>query len=387
MSLAAPAGTTDFIAEYIWISGKNTHKDIRGKTRVLRGPLPPLDASALTNLSPAELTPFFPQWSFDGSSTDQAKGENTEIIIEAVRAFLHPFPRSGADVSMRLNRFLVLCQCFTPDGKDFTPCNTRCLADDVFAPHRGLEPWFAFEQEYVILDRKTGRPYMWPENGFPAPQGPYYCSYGATAWGRDVAEEHLERCLAAGVRLSGINAEVLPGQWEYQVGPNVGIAAGDHAVVARWILLRVAEDKGLDIAFESKPVKGDWNGSGMHTNYSTAPMRTANGLKVIVESCERLRATHMKEVAVYGTDNNERLSGKHETSNWRTFAFGFGTRHTSIRIPVQCQNTGCGYFEDRRPSSSADPYLVSSRLFASSNGFAAPKLDAFGEAHRPVWQL
>jgi glutamine synthetase len=100
------------------------------------------------------------------------------------------------------------------------------IAVEVFKQKLEAKPWFALEQEYVIMDPQTGRPYNWPATGFPAPQGPYYCSNGVNAWGREIAEQHYAACLAIGVRLSGLNAEVMPAQWEYQVGPCTGIEAG-----------------------------------------------------------------------------------------------------------------------------------------------------------------
>lgn len=368
------------LAEYIWLCGANTHHDIRGKVRFLNVEAAP--QPAVLNKDVAALRAVFPEWSFDGSSTGQAKGLNTEIIVRAVRAFRHPYPSSTT-----FSSYVVLCECFDPTGVQPTSDNTRTIADKVFKQALGEEPWFAFEQEYVIMDRKTGRPYQWPENGFPAPQGPYYCSYGPTAWGREFAEEHAAKCTEMGVTISGLNAEVLPSQWEYQVGPCTGIEAGDHAVVARWVMLRVLERHGLDASFHSKPVKGDWNGSGMHTNFSTTSTRVAGtGLAAIELYAQNLSTSHFRDVAVYGDDNDQRLSGHHETSSWKTFAFGYGTRHTSLRIPMQCKNAGSGYFEDRRPSASADPYLVSSRLFASALKLATAELDAACEARRPAWQ-
>jgi len=226
------------------------------------------------------------------------------------------------------------------------------------------------------MDPKTKRPYNWPENGFPEPQGPFYCSTGAPAWGRIIADQHYAACMAIGVRLSGLNAEVLPSQWEYQVGPVTGIESGDHATLARWVLLRVAERHGLDISFDSKPVRGDWNGSGMHTNFSTLAMRNAGGLAAIHAAIERIGANHQRDVTLYGSDNHHRLTGKHETSSLHKFASGVGMRHVSIRIPVQCDDEGCGYLEDRRPSASSDPYLVTATLFSSAEGLVSPALNS-----------
>lgn len=336
-----------WVAEYVWLSGKDSHHDLRSKCRTMDGP---------TDIPLSE----YPVWNFDGSSTQQALGLDTEILVKPVAVYPHPFATlPGSKV--------VLCECFYPDGKPTTD-NTRFAARKVFDAALQEEPWFGLEQEYVIY--KNGRPYGWPTDGFPAAQGDYYCANGPTAWGRDIAMEHYQTCLSIGLKLSGINAEVMPAQWEYQVGPCVGIEAGDHMTMARWVFLRIGEKHGVDINFDAKPVPGDWNGSGCHTNFSTKAMRAPGGKKVIIEAVERLRATARDDIKFYGIDNNRRLTGKHETSSLGEFTYGVGTRHTSVRIPNATAQADCGYFEDRRPASSADPYLVTSRLFASSVGIA-----------------
>jgi len=243
------------------------------------------------------------------------------------------------------------------------------------------------EQEYVLY--KDSRPLGWPANGFPEAQGPFYCASGPLhAFGRQLAMKHYQTCIRMGLKLSGTNAEVMPGQWEYQVGPCTGVEAGDHAVMARWVYLRVLEDSegaAYDFNVQSKPVRGDWNGSGMHTNFSTKAMRADGGFKVIEEALNRLSKTFFKDIACYGADNIERLSGHHETSRLDQFNFDVGTRHTSCRIPNQTKIEKKGYFEDRRPSASADPYLVSARLFASSCNIPSPSLDAYIERTKPDW--
>jgi glutamine synthetase len=335
-----------WVAEYIWLSGKDAHHDIRSKCKTMTGP-------AEIPLSE------YPVWNFDGSSTGQAKGEDTEILVKAVAVYPHPFQTlPGSKV--------VLCECYYPNGQP-TNDNSRFAARAIFDQKLEEEPWFGLEQEYVLFN-KNGRPFGWPADGFPAPQGDYYCSNGMTAWGRDIVVEHYETCLNMGIKLSGYNAEVMPGQWEYQVGPCTGIESGDHMTLSRWVFLRLGEKHQLDINFESKPIKGDWNGSGCHTNFSTKAMRDAGGLAVIKEAIERLSKTFTEDVRFYGVDNDQRLTGKHETSAVGEFAWGVGTRHTSIRIPNDTNASGRGYFEDRRPSASADPYLVTARLFASALG-------------------
>jgi glutamine synthetase len=367
-------------ATYIWLSGRNTHHDIRGKDRTVQ-----LSAEELS-LTPAELLEAgkFPEWNFDGSSTEQAKGLDTEILVRPVRAFLSSLPQYTENVPW----YVVLCECFLPSGEP-TPDNTRYLARSVFAQGGAdvQQPWYGMEQEYVLT--RNNWPLGWPTNGYPGPQGPYYCGFGPkAAFGRKYAERHYELALKMGLKLSGINAEVMPGQWEFQVGPCEGLEAGDHMTVARWLYLRVLELEGdaeLDVDYTAKPVRGDWNGSGMHTNFSTAATRAENGLEAIHACIKNLSGSVRRDIPAYGQDNNLRLTGIHETSRYDQFSFGVGTRGTSIRIPNQVKADGRGYFEDRRPAGDADPYLVSARLFASATGVTNAALEAYCEAHRLPW--
>jgi len=220
------------------------------------------------------------------------------------------------------------------------------------------------EQEYTLFNADKVTPLGWPKGGFPGPQGPYYCSAGAdVAFGRQVVEAHYRACLAAGIKMSGINAEVLPGQWEFQVGPAEGIEAGDHLWMARYIMYRVTEDFGVTVSFEPKPIAGDWNGSGCHSNFSTKAMREEGGYKVIIEAIERLGKKHAEHIEVYGLGNEKRLTGKHETASYKTFLYGVANRGASIRIPRDTERDGKGYFEDRRPASNCDPWIVTSKIF------------------------
>lgn len=366
---------------YVWVSGKDTHHDIRGKDRIIY-----LTKEQL-QMSPEELleAKTFSEWNFDGSSTEQAKGIDTEIIVKPVRAFQCPLPRRACP---NVSWLVVLCECFLPNGQP-TPDNTRYIARTVFdADVSGHRPWFGMEQEYVL--KCDGRPYGWPANGFPAPQGPYYCGFGPqAAYGRKFVDTHLELCMAMGLKVSGVNAEVTPSQWEFQIGPCEGIEIGDHMIMARWLYLCVLEkfenEGALDIDYSARPIPGDWNGSGMHTNYSTEETRAENGLAVIEQYCERLNKTVYHDIAVYGKDNNIRLTGKHETSRYDQFSSGVGTRTTSIRIPNQVKQERRGYMEDRRPAGDADPYLVSARLFASTTGTKADLLEKYADNIRQPW--
>jgi glutamine synthetase len=226
------------------------------------------------------------------------------------------------------------------------------------------EPWFGLEQEYTLFNLDGVTPLGWPKDGYPSPQGPYYCGAGADRiFGRAVPEAHYRACLYAGIPISGINAEVMPGQWEYQVGPAVGIEAGDHSWIARYLLDRVCEDFSVIASIHPKPiVKGDWNGAGMHINFSTKPMREPGGMKVIIEAIDRLGAKHKEHIAVYGEDNELRLTGKHETASINEFSYGVANRGCSVRIGRDTAAEGFGYFEDRRPASNVDPYLATGKI-------------------------
>jgi len=228
------------------------------------------------------------------------------------------------------------------------------------------KPWFGIEQEYVILVHKGTTfkyPLGWPEGGYPGQQGPYYCAVGAgNCFGRELVEYHMKCCVYAGLQFAGINGEVLPAQWEFQIGPAEGINIGDHLWIARYFLARAAEFFNWDVSFDPKPIPGDWNGAGAHCNYSTLTMRNKGGYSVVEDFMPKLSAKHLEHLRVYGEGNEKRLTGHHETSSMETFSYGVGSRASSVRIPTATHKNGFGYIEDRRPAASADPYLVSSMI-------------------------
>jgi len=302
-----------------------------------------------------------PHWTYDGSSTGQASGDNSEIILKPVRLFNCPFRGNNA--------FLILCDTYLPSDEP-TESNTRYEANAVFESAKEEEPWFGMEQEYFMVDKNTGKPVGWPRDGFPEQQGKYYCGVGSgRVFGRKVADLHYKLCLGAGVNISGINAEVAPGQWEFQVGPCTGIEAGDHMLMARYILERVAELSNTEVDYDPKPFAGDWNGSGCHTNFSTLNMRRGtgekSGLDYINDAIGSLKTTHIKDIVHFGTGNERRMTGSHETSSLTTFTSGVADRGASVRIPLDTYKNKKGYFEDRRPASNCDPYTVTSRIFES----------------------
>jgi glutamine synthetase len=315
-------------AEYIWIDGTEPTARLRSKTKVLD--------------DGAEL----PIWGFDGSSTNQAPGSASDCVLQPVFSCPDPI-RGGDDV-------LVLCEVLLTDMTPH-PTNTRALLRPIAEQYADQEPWFGVEQEYTFF--KAGRPFGFPEGGFPAPQGFYYCGVGADeVFGRPVVEAHLENCLQAGLSISGINAEVMPGQWEFQVGPLGPLEVSDQLWLARWLLYRTAEDFGIAATLDPKPVKGDWNGAGAHTNFSTKAMRS--NYDSVITACEALGKKADEHVANYGADIEHRLTGLHETAPWTEYNYGVSNRGASVRIPWQVEVEQKGYIEDRRPNANCDPYVV-----------------------------
>ena len=236
------------------------------------------------------------------------------------------------------------------------PTNTRALLAPVAEKYAGQEPLFGIEQEYTFF--KDGRPLGFPRGGFPAPQGFYYCGVGADeVFGRDVVEAHLDACLEAGLGISGINAEVMPGQWEFQVGPLGPLDVADQLWVARWLLYRIAEDFGIAATLDPKPVKGDWNGAGAHTNFSTKAMRESLRRRSSPRA-RRSGRSASEHVENYGAGIEDRLTGQHETAPWNEFSYGVSDRGASVRIPWQVEVDKKGYIEDRRPNANMDPYVV-----------------------------
>ncbi|XP_013145020.1 PREDICTED: glutamine synthetase 2 cytoplasmic-like isoform X1 [Papilio polytes] len=297
-----------------------------------------------------------PVWNFDGSSTGQADGHNSDTYLVPRALYRDPFRRG--------NHLLVMCDTYKYNMEP-TESNHRVKCQEAYEKCKDDEPWFGIEQEYILLDSDL-RPFGWPPGGFPPPQGPYYCGVGANkVFARDLVEAHYKCCLYAGVPIAGTNAEVMPSQWEFQVGPSVGVTAGDDLWMARYILHRLAEEYGVIVTFDPKPVQ-DWNGSGAHTNFSTKKMREENGIIEIEKAIDKLSKVHMKHIKVYdprgGKDNERRLTGLHETASINDFSAGVANRASSIRIPRAVAEEKKGYLEDRRPASNCDPYAVVNAL-------------------------
>jgi glutamine synthetase len=339
-------------AEYVWIDAK---LNLRSKTKVLKS----------TRVRLEDL----PEWNFDGSSTGQAEGNFSDVFIRPKKIYSDPF--------LKANHILVLCECFqneqTPDK-----FNNRWKLVEAMKSYNHLKPWCGIEQEYVLFDRHTKMPLGWKEYNNPGigPQGPYYCGVGGDrAFGRKIAQEHLKKCVEAGIHIFGMNGEVMASQWEYQIGTSDPLTVADDLWMARYILNRITEDFDCYVDLHPKPFLGDgnWNGSGCHTNYSTQSMREEGGLKIMEIACKEIEANHAHDIKLYGDHNEMRLTGKHETQGMDKFSWGVGDRGASIRISKEVAKKGKGYFEDRRPASNIDPYVVLT-LLTNNVGKALNKL-------------
>lgn len=328
--------------EYIWLDGYKPTQGLRAKTRVAENFSGKLEDC--------------PVWAFDGSSTEQATGGNSDLLLKPVAIFPDPDRKNG---------YLVMTEVLNADG---TPheSNGRAMITE-----EDEDFWFGFEQEYFLYDMETDLPLGFPKGGFPGPQGPYYCGVGAKyAHGRAIVDEHLDFCLEAGINIEGINAEVAAGQWEFQIFAKGAHSAGDQIWVARYLMERTAEKYGVYVEWHPKPLgkDADWNGSGMHANFSNGLMRTCGDKKVFTAICEEFGKHIHEHIDVYGAYNDQRLTGRHETASITDFSYGVSDRGASIRIPVGTIEAGWnGRLEDRRPASNADPYKVGAVIIKTTH--------------------
>jgi glutamine synthetase len=321
--------------EYIWLDGHQPTQELRSKTKI--------EDDFSGKLEDCKI------WSFDGSSTEQAEGGSSDCLLKPVAIYPDPVRKDG---------WLVMSEVLNADGTPHAT-NYRAKIDD-----DDNDFWFGFEQEYFLMDNETDLPLGFPRGGFPGPQGKYYCSVGGRyTWGRDFVEEHADLCIAAGLNFEGINQEVAPGQWEFQLFAKGAKKAGDEIWIARYLLNRLTEKYGYYIELHPKPVKGDWNGSGMHANFSNTTLRTCGSREVYEAICEAFRPVTDEHIGVYGAYNDERLTGLHETAHVSDFSYGVSDRGASIRIPIiTVENGWKGWLEDRRPASNGDPYKIAGRI-------------------------
>ena len=334
--------------EYIWLDGYTPVPNIRGKTLVKDF----ADFPSLEQL---------PNWGFDGSSTQQAEGHNSDCVLKPVARYLDSTVKNGV---------IVLCEVL---HADLTPHSTNARATILDDP----ETWFGFEQEYFLY--KNGQPLGFPAEGFPKEgQGRYYFGVGYSLMGpfaREIVNKHLDLCLDAGINHEGINSEVAKGQWEFQIFGKGSKKAADEMWVARYLLMRLCEKYEVDVNWHCKPLgKTDWNGSGMHSNFSTKHMREVGGkdyFEALMAAFDKYKGEH---IAVYGPDNHLRLTGLHETQAIDKFNYGVANRGASIRVPNSMpKNNYKGYLEDRRPNSQGDPYKIASRILETIATVKIPK--------------
>ena len=320
--------------EYLWLDGYKPTANLRGKTKIIEN-----FSGKLEDV---------PMWGFDGSSTQQAITGSSDCLLKPVAIYPDPARRDG---------FLVMTEVLNPDGSAHES-NGRAMIDD-----DDDDFWFGFEQEYFLWDPETNLPLGFPKD--QTPQGQFYCSVGGSnAFGREIMDRHLDLCLDAGINVEGTNAEVAPGQWEYQTFAQGAAKAGDEMWVARYILERLAEEYGLSINYHPKPLGAtDWNGSGMHANFSNTTLRTCGSKETYEAICEAFRPVVKEQIEVYGAYNDQRLTGDHETQSIDEFSYGVSDRGASIRIPIMTVEKGWkGWLEDRRPASNGDPYKIAARI-------------------------
>ena len=330
-----------FKLEYIWLDGYTPLASLRSKTKIKEfAKRPKLDE--------------LPIWGFDGSSTQQAEGKSSDVVLKPVAVYPD---------STRKDAVLAMCETFLHTGEPHQTNTRTTIPDDP-------DTWFGFEQEYFLW--KDGAPLGFPAGGFPGPQGPYYTGVGYKNIGdvaREIVEQHIDLCLKAGINLEGINAEVAKGQWEFQIFGKGSKNAADQLWVARYLMARLCEKYRIDVEWRCKPVLGpfsaplDWNGSGMHTNFSTKHMREVGGKAYFEKLMAAFNKHRDEHIAVYGPENHLRLTGLHETQSIDKFSYGIADRGASIRVPhIFIASDYKGYLEDRRPNSAADPYLVAGRI-------------------------
>jgi len=337
------------VVEYIFIDGFNT---TRSKTRIIHGKIYPGQEGRglMFNID---------VWNVDGSSTGQSTTKKSDIILIPRTIFKDPFNTDTSECKY----FLCMCEILNIDGTPHISNNRSILYNTMMQIGESVindtEPLFGIEQEYVILEANGKTPYKWNTDIANSEQGNYYCSVGGDRnFGREIAMEHMNKCIQAGIMICGVNAEVAPSQWEFQIGICTPFQMGDHLWMARYILSRIAELHNAYISYDPKPFGARWNGSGAHTNFSTKDMRIDGGLANIMTAIDKLSKRHKEHMAVYGEGNDRRLTGIHETSDINTFTYGDCDRGSSIRIPINVKIEGKGYLEDRRPASNIDPYLV-----------------------------
>lgn len=370
--------TMKVIAEYLWLDGKNLSDDHPDQLSDTRGKTKIFEVEGVKTIDDLKDLEKIPTWGFDGSSTMQALGESSDCVLKPVRVYPDPFRRWGEGILS----IIVLNEVYKVPGDEPHPSNTRTALHKIASQLDSHKFWFAVEQEYTFMrvsdELVSTQPLAFPKDGVPKDaQGKYYCGVGADkVVGRHIVEEHLEASLFADLILAGSNAEVMPGQWEYQVGNGTSAAnplrVADDLIVSRYIMDRICEKYSVVASLHPKPVPDvdkdtpGWNGAGAHTNFSTEATRKS--LAVLPKMLERLAENHEAHIKVYGNGIELRLSGNYETAFHEEFSHGVSDRGASIRIPWQVDRDGNGYLEDRRPCANIDPYVVFAKIMETTMG-------------------
>jgi glutamine synthetase len=308
--------------EYVWLDGYKPEPKLRSKVRIT-------DEEIITVLD-------VPEWGFDGSSTRQAEGHFSDCYLKPVRIYRK---NNG-------NTIYVLCEVMDSKGNPHETNDRAKLVED-------FNFWVGFEQEYFIRSAHNKQILGFHTGGIIDPQGIYYCGVGGQMYGRNLTEQHLDMCLDYNIGIEGTNAEVALGQWEYQVFSKGKIKSADDLWMSRYFLYKIAEKYGYEIELHPKPLtSGDWNGSGLHTNFSNKRMREIGGEEYFKSIFKVFESRAKEHIENYGSDNHLRLTGKHETQSIDKFSWGVSDRGASIRVPKSVGETWKGYLEDRRPSSN-----------------------------------
>jgi len=322
--------------EYVWLDGYTPEPNLRSKVKIV-------DYESIKNVIQVGKLPV---WNFDGSSTNQADTENSDRILKPVRVYTrYGFPLENSTV-------YVLCEVMDSDGKPHES-NMRVKLNE---EEEGL--WFGFEQEYFIREEINGG-ILGHKRNILKGQGEYYCGVGHNVVGRDFVEDHLNMCLEYGIDITGTNAEVALGQWEYQVFSKGKLKGGDDLWMSRYFLYKISEKYNYHIDLHPKPLThGAWNGSGLHTNFSNNKMRNEGGYEYFLAIFNSFASRHEEHIKAYGSNNHLRLTGGFETQAIDKFSWGVSDRGASIRVPQDTAKEWKGYVEDRRPGSNADPYKI-----------------------------
>jgi glutamine synthetase len=343
--------------EYLWLDAKH---HTRSKMRTLY--LSHDEAADISLDDPASALRVIPRWEFDGGATGQATAGGRECVLEPVHAIRHPFPLRPLSIPT----WLVMCELRIGSGR-IHPTDTRAMTRHSFensAVIRDQRALFSAEQEFFFFDKATKAPHGWTIKS-TLPRDEYYCGVNRSLKvEREIINELYEKCLACDIPICEASQEVSPAQWKYRIGPAPAPLIGDLLYFAKFILFRLCERHDLYPAFNPKPIKGDWNGSGCHFTISTRhtrhsvkdpadSSRFSCGSARIREITDKMSDNHEDFMRSTGSKNIERLTGTHNTSNFRTFSIGINTKSASVAI----DSSGRG-LEDRRPGANVDYYTI-----------------------------